>query len=217
MTTTSTATEPTTKADRSEAEAADRSARLAFDDSDEGERLRRYQISCGRSLNRSLDMLLKLRKAEEKRQTVLVPTTDTVATRPGQFPVDGECDSTPGGSPAAPSSTPATPFGAPDHARVAGVQPGGRCPQECPWKPALSPTSSPVSLHRGPTTPVFPEVSRPIDKLPIPEAQSDLTDEEPSSGEMSRSSTDSNESPDRCPAPSTTEDRITRNEPTRPP
>ena len=50
---------------RAEAEAADRSARLAFDDSDEGERLRRYQISCGRSLNRALDMLLKLRKAED--------------------------------------------------------------------------------------------------------------------------------------------------------
>ena len=121
---------------RTAAASADRSARLAFDDSDEGERLRRFQIACGRSLNRCLDTLLKLRKAEEKRQTVLVPTTDTVATRPGQFPVDGECDSTPGGSPAAPSSTPATPFGAPARARMAGVEPGGRCPQECRGEPA---------------------------------------------------------------------------------
>ena len=57
---------------RAEAEAADRSARLAFDDSDEGERLRRYQIACGRSLNRSLDTLLKLRKAEERRHPELI-------------------------------------------------------------------------------------------------------------------------------------------------
>ncbi len=61
--------------DRAEAEAADRSARLSFDDSDEGERLRRYQIACGRSLHRSLDSLLKLRKAEEKRPPELAPTT----------------------------------------------------------------------------------------------------------------------------------------------
>ncbi len=64
--------------DRAEAEAADRSARLAFDDSDEGERLRRYQIACGRSLNRCLDTLLKLRKAEEKRHPELIPTSTAV-------------------------------------------------------------------------------------------------------------------------------------------
>ena len=89
--------------DRAEAEDADRSARLAFDDSDEGERLRRFQIACGRSLNRCLDMLLKLRKAEEKRHPELIPTA-----------------------------------------------------------------------------PVFPEASLPIDEPPIPEAQSDLPDAEPS-------------------------------------
>ena len=66
---------------RTAAAAADRSARLAFDDSDEGERLRRFQIACGRSLNRSLDMLLKLRKAESKQvpdpfnETPVVPNS----------------------------------------------------------------------------------------------------------------------------------------------
>ena len=58
---------------RTAAASADRSARLAFDDSDEGERLRRFQIACGRSLNRCLDTLLKLRKAEEKPHPELVP------------------------------------------------------------------------------------------------------------------------------------------------
>ncbi len=39
--------------------------RLAFDDSPEGERLRRYDMACGRGLARSLDSLLKLRRAPE--------------------------------------------------------------------------------------------------------------------------------------------------------
>ncbi len=64
--------------DRAEAVAADRSARLAFDDSEEGERLRRYQIACGRSLNRSLDMLLKIRKAEVRQRPVPVDGTPDV-------------------------------------------------------------------------------------------------------------------------------------------
>ncbi len=58
--------------DRAEAEAADRFARLSFDDSDEGERLRRFQIACGRSLNRGLDMLLKLRKAGAKNHACVI-------------------------------------------------------------------------------------------------------------------------------------------------
>jgi hypothetical protein len=39
--------------------------RLAFDDSPEGERLRRFDLACGRGLARSLDSLLKLRRAPE--------------------------------------------------------------------------------------------------------------------------------------------------------
>jgi hypothetical protein len=39
--------------------------RLAFDDSPEGERLRRFDLACGRVLARSLDSLLKLRRAPE--------------------------------------------------------------------------------------------------------------------------------------------------------
>ncbi len=39
--------------------------RLAFDDSPEAERLRRFDLACGRGLARSLDSLLKLRRAPE--------------------------------------------------------------------------------------------------------------------------------------------------------
>jgi hypothetical protein len=39
--------------------------RLAFDDNPETERLRRFELSCGRSLTRSLDSLLKLRRVPE--------------------------------------------------------------------------------------------------------------------------------------------------------
>ena len=34
----------------------------AFDDSPEGERLRRFDLACGRGMARSLDSLLKLRR-----------------------------------------------------------------------------------------------------------------------------------------------------------
>jgi hypothetical protein len=49
--------------ERAEAAAAEQANRLSFDPSAEGERLRRFQISCGRSLNRTLDTLLKIRRA----------------------------------------------------------------------------------------------------------------------------------------------------------
>ena len=39
--------------------------RLAFDDSPEAERLRRHDLACGRGLARSLDSLIKLRRAPE--------------------------------------------------------------------------------------------------------------------------------------------------------
>ena len=39
--------------------------RLAFDDNPETERLRRFDLSCGRGLAHSLDSLLKLRRAPE--------------------------------------------------------------------------------------------------------------------------------------------------------
>ncbi len=47
---------------RSEAEAAERMERLGFDAGIEGERLRRYQFGCERSLRGTLDTLLKLRR-----------------------------------------------------------------------------------------------------------------------------------------------------------
>jgi hypothetical protein len=57
--------------------------RLAFDDSPEGERLRRFDLACGRGLARSLDSLLKLRRASE-----LVDCTSSVL--PGPLSVAGD-------------------------------------------------------------------------------------------------------------------------------
>jgi len=53
------------EAHRARAELSDSLAgdRLLFDDSPEGERLRRFDLACGRGLARSLDSLLKLRRA----------------------------------------------------------------------------------------------------------------------------------------------------------
>jgi hypothetical protein len=48
---------------RAEADAAQQAARLSFDASAEAERLRRYQFSCSRSLFRSLDTLIKVRRS----------------------------------------------------------------------------------------------------------------------------------------------------------
>ncbi len=48
---------------RAEAHAAQQSAILSFDASAEGERLRRYQFACSRSLFRSLDTLMKVRRS----------------------------------------------------------------------------------------------------------------------------------------------------------
>jgi hypothetical protein len=48
--------------ERAEADAAEEAARLSFDPSTEGERLRRYQFGCNRVLFRTLDTLLKLRR-----------------------------------------------------------------------------------------------------------------------------------------------------------
>ena len=49
--------------ERAEADAVQRSAILSFDASSEGERLRRYQFSCSRTLYRSLDALLAVRRS----------------------------------------------------------------------------------------------------------------------------------------------------------
>jgi hypothetical protein len=50
--------------ERAMPDAAERSARLSFDPSADGERLRRYQAACDRSLSRSIGTLLKVRRAE---------------------------------------------------------------------------------------------------------------------------------------------------------
>jgi hypothetical protein len=47
---------------RAAADAAQQAARLSFDPSIEGERLRRYQLACNRSLLRTLDTLLAIRR-----------------------------------------------------------------------------------------------------------------------------------------------------------
>jgi hypothetical protein len=61
---------------RAEAAAARQADRLAFDASEEGERLRRHLGACGRSLSRTIDTLLKIRKAapsEHAEQEDLAP------------------------------------------------------------------------------------------------------------------------------------------------
>jgi len=50
--------------ERAMADAVERSARLSFDPSADGERLRRYQASCDRSLSRSIGTLLTVRRAD---------------------------------------------------------------------------------------------------------------------------------------------------------
>ena len=52
--------------------------RLAFDDSPEGERLRRFDLACGRGLARSLDSLLKLRRAPELGDCALSGADDAL-------------------------------------------------------------------------------------------------------------------------------------------
>jgi hypothetical protein len=61
--------------DRETAEAAERAARLSFDESDEGERLRQYEQSCGRSLLRAIAALLKLRRANSSPVGTLPAST----------------------------------------------------------------------------------------------------------------------------------------------
>jgi hypothetical protein len=56
--------------EREAAAAAQQADRLAFDDSDQGERLRRLQMYCGRSFLRMLDLLLKIRPPGEVHSAV---------------------------------------------------------------------------------------------------------------------------------------------------
>lgn len=51
--------------ERAEAVAAESADWLAFDTSDEGERLRRYELACGRALIRTLNLVLKVKKDSE--------------------------------------------------------------------------------------------------------------------------------------------------------
>jgi hypothetical protein len=64
--------------ERADADKAREAARLSFDDSKEGERLRRCQFSCGRALHKTLDTLLKIRRAEEKQTVGLLAVVPTV-------------------------------------------------------------------------------------------------------------------------------------------
>ncbi len=75
---------------RRRAEADDPAARLSFDASAEGERLRRYQFSCSRNLFRGLDALIKVRRSglqatgdERSEEDGLPPfAEETVAVKP---------------------------------------------------------------------------------------------------------------------------------------
>jgi hypothetical protein len=95
---------------RAEADAAQQAALLSFDASNEGERLRRYQFSCSRSLFRSLDTLIKVRRTglgvacgdrnqgSEEDLPFPVESESVVPTQDGNLPAQGD-DPTPVVSP----------------------------------------------------------------------------------------------------------------------
>jgi hypothetical protein len=73
--------EPIAAEHRRRAEADDVAARLSFDLSAEGERLRRYEFSCERSLFRSLDTLVKVRKSGVGAEAESYPDSEDPASR----------------------------------------------------------------------------------------------------------------------------------------
>ena len=93
--------------ERAEADAAQQAARLSFDPSTEGERLRRYQLACGRALNKTLDTLLKVRRSgadplplPDQSQPVAPIETGPVAERDTRifFGESGADETAPAGS-----------------------------------------------------------------------------------------------------------------------
>jgi hypothetical protein len=70
--------------ERAEADAAEATARLAFDGSAEGERLRRYQMSSNRALLRTIESIAKVRRTGQGPG----PNTDELAAR--EFVGEGE-------------------------------------------------------------------------------------------------------------------------------
>jgi hypothetical protein len=72
-----------THRERERAKAARLADLLSFDDSIEGERLRRFEITSGRGYNRAIDTFLKLRRAEAIGQVSIGPSPDVSAPLSG--------------------------------------------------------------------------------------------------------------------------------------
>ncbi len=151
--------EPIAAEHRRRAEADDVAARLSFDPGAEGERLRRYEFSCDRSLCRSIDTLVKVRKSgvgvEAEAEAESCPDSEAPAS-----PVATPANST--GAEPAPRETVASPTDDPaDHAS----EPAGP-----PLDPASSqnePTTPAVPLPTDRDEPTGPPPEIPRQRLPV--------------------------------------------------
>ena len=80
--------------ERARAKAALAPDLLAFDDSPEGERLRRYELACGRAMSRSLDKMLKLRSAPDPVERTIESRRTTGIDMDQQIPATTELNVT---------------------------------------------------------------------------------------------------------------------------
>ncbi len=144
--------------ERAEADAAEQAARLSFDDSTEAERLRRYQFGCNRVLFRTLDTLLKLRRAAPsvggKRGVGVGMREGQGSGRPS--PAEAE--------PVAQTYTPIlfveddVPAPAPRRRLIAEIDPKRPLPSSLvsgPWSVVATPRPLPSSPRPAPSKPVL--------------------------------------------------------------
>jgi hypothetical protein len=136
---------------RAEADAGAQADRLAFDAGVEGERLRRHRKACGRSLLRTIEILLKIRRSADGRQRGADPSEPAGAEDPSSvretyerifFGPDGSGD---------PSDEPPVSTGA--RAAEPSTGPGsGPGLAEVP-APSTTPTPDPMPRAQEPTGP----------------------------------------------------------------
>ena len=65
-----------------ELDAASAADRASWDDSDEGERLRRYEVTCSRTWLRMFDLLFKARRAGEELDFATIASVERFAAHP---------------------------------------------------------------------------------------------------------------------------------------
>ena len=131
--------------ERQSLEAPGRPDRLAFDDSQSGELLRRYQLAHGRALHRTFNSLFKVRKESERAGTDHTEALDDgdPPTPPGP-PTAGDDEQTPL-APSPIDQQELIPAAAPDAGPCPGICPGGCVPGRAG---GVSPLSSRAIAHR---------------------------------------------------------------------